>query len=77
MLAARAEVCYRGDLNLDGSVDGNDVSILLEVVLAGSPQVLYEYVTLYVDASTITLADCADVARNQRNLRNLREISAR
>ena len=85
VLAARAEVRYRGDLNLDGSVDGNDVSImlemvlsggvsndqlavadlnndtsvdgndvsiLLEVVLSGSPQVLYEYVTLYVDAST-------------------------
>ena len=35
MLAARAEVCYRGDLNVDGAVDGNDVSILLEMVLSG------------------------------------------
>ena len=35
MLAVRAEVCYKGDLNVDGAVDGNDVSILLEMVLAG------------------------------------------
>ena len=35
MLAARAEMRYQGDINLDGSVDGNDVSIMLEMVLSG------------------------------------------
>ena len=35
VLAARAETRYQGDINLDGSVDGNDVSILLEMVLTG------------------------------------------